>query len=102
MALIVEIHVPLEEGPVTPEGSRPFPWIDRVDDFLVNLEEAEEHDESDEYEGVHVFFVTGAPETVLLSVASRVAAMPGVPGGVFAVVTDEEAEEIGVGRRVEL
>ncbi|MDX2540352.1 hypothetical protein ACOT81_14820 [Streptomyces sp. WI04-05B] len=42
MDIIVEIHVPLETVPVTPEGSRPFPWIDRVDDFLVNLEEAEE------------------------------------------------------------
>ncbi|WP_329277190.1 hypothetical protein [Streptomyces sp. NBC_01451] len=102
MDTIVEIHVPLGKVSATPDGSHPFPWIDRVDDFLVNLEEAEEHDESDECEGAHVFFVTGVPEAVLLAVASRVAALPGVPGGAFAVVSDQEAEEIGVGRRVEL
>ncbi|WP_232838520.1 hypothetical protein [Streptomyces geranii] len=102
MDIVVEIHVPLEEVPATPEGSHPFPWIDRVDDFLADLEEAEDYDESDEYEGAHVFFVTGAPEAVLLAVASRVAALPGVPGGAFAVVSDQAAEEIGVGRRVEL
>ncbi|MEW2121851.1 hypothetical protein AB0945_43435 [Streptomyces sp. NPDC005474] len=56
----------------------------------------------EEYEGAYVFFVTGAPEAARLAVASRVAALPGVPGGVFAVVTDEGAEEFGVGRRVEL
>lgn len=102
MDTIVEIHIPLVETPGIPEGSHPFPWIDRIDDFLVDLEEAEDYDESEEYDGAHVFFVTGAPETVLLAVASRVAALPGVPGGAFAVVSDQEAEEIGVGRRVEL
>ncbi|MEV5082226.1 hypothetical protein AB0K74_26425 [Streptomyces sp. NPDC056159] len=27
---------------------------------------------------------------------------PGIPSGVFAMVTNDEAEEIGLGRRVEL
>jgi len=35
-------------------------------------------------------------------VAADVAALPGVPQGVFAIVTDDEAEEMGVGRRVRL
>lgn len=102
MDTIVEIHIPLEEASGTPEGSYPFPWIDRVEDFLADLKEAEEYDKGEECDGAYVFFVTGAAEADLLAVASRVAALPGVPGGVFAVVTEEGAEEIGVGRRVEL
>ncbi len=82
--------------------SPPFPWIDRIEDFLADLEEGEEWDVGEEHDGAYVFFVTGAAEADLLAVASRVAALPGVPGGVFTVVTDEGAEEIGVGRRVEL
>lgn len=102
MDTIVEIHVPLEEPSGTPGGSYPFPWIDRIEDFLADLEEVEEYDVGEEYEGAYVFFVTGAAEADLLAVASRVAALPDVPGGVFAVVTDEKTEEIGAGRRVEL
>ncbi|MFD8719030.1 hypothetical protein ACFV2H_13695 [Streptomyces sp. NPDC059629] len=38
----------------------------------------------------------------LLAVASRVATLPGVPTGAVAVVSDEEAEEFGLGRWVSL
>jgi hypothetical protein len=31
-----------------------------------------------------------------------VAALPGIPQGVFVIVTDDEAEEMGVGRRMPL
>jgi hypothetical protein len=34
--------------------------------------------------------------------ASQVAALDGVPAGVFAMVTDDAAEEFGLGRRVDL
>jgi hypothetical protein len=44
----------------------------------------------------------GAAEADLLAVAARVAALSGVPSGVFAMVTDAGAKEIGAGRRVEL
>lgn len=36
---IVEIHVPLQESSGGPEGSYPFPFIDRIEDFLADLEE---------------------------------------------------------------
>ncbi|MCK8438166.1 hypothetical protein G3I77_35705 [Streptomyces sp. D2-8] len=102
MDTIVEIHVPLREAPGTPEGSSAFPWIDQVEDFLAEQEVAEVHDEGEEYGEAYVFFITGAAEEDLLAVASRVTTVPGIPSGVFAVVTNDEAEEIGRGRRVEL
>ncbi|MDQ1008670.1 hypothetical protein QFZ82_003155 [Streptomyces sp. V4I23] len=102
MDTIVEIHVPLREAPGTPEGSDPFPWIDLVEDFLVEQEDAEVHDDGEEYGESYVFFVAGAAEEDLLAVASRVAGLRGIPGGTFAVITNNEAEEIGLGRRVQL
>jgi hypothetical protein len=101
MDIVVEIHVPLGEALGT-EGSYAFPWIDQVEDFLAEQEVAEVHDEGEEYGEAYVFFITGAAEAGLLAVASRVAAVPGNPSGVFAMVTNDEAEEIGLGRRVEL
>jgi hypothetical protein len=76
-----------------------------VGDFLDDLEEqgeVEVFDDGEEYGDVYVFFVTGADEEALLSVASRVAASPQVPAGAFAVVSDDRAEEFGLGRRVAL
>jgi hypothetical protein len=75
------------------------------EDFLVGLEEqgeAEVFDDGEEDAEASVFFVTGADEEDLLAVASRVAALPGVPAAAFAVVSDGEAEEFGLGRRVAL
>jgi hypothetical protein len=102
MDIVVEIHVPLGEAPGTPEDSYAFPWIDQVEDFLAEQEVTEAHDEGEEYGEAYVFFITGAAEADLLAVASRVARVPGIPSGVFAMVTNDEAEEIGLGRRVEL
>ncbi|MEW5536831.1 hypothetical protein [Streptomyces cyaneofuscatus] len=104
-ATLVEIHVPLPPTPDPPDGSFPHAWIDQVEDFLVDLEDeggVEVHDEGEEYGDAYVFFVTGAAEEELLAVASRVATLPGVPAGAFAVVSDDEAEEFGQGRRVAL
>jgi hypothetical protein len=100
--IIVEIHVPLREAPGTPEGPYAFPWIDQVEDFLAEQEVADVDDEGEEYGEAYVFFITGAAEADLLAVASRVAGVPGVPSGVFAMVTNDGAEKIGLGRRVEL
>jgi hypothetical protein len=106
MAKLVEIHVPLVPSPGLPDGAYQFPWIAQVEDYLVGLEdegELEVYDDGEEYGDVYVFFVSGADEATLLAAASRVAALDGLPAGVFAVVTDEAAvEEIGTGKRVDL
>lgn len=102
MDIVVEIHVPLREAAGTPEGADPFPWIDQVEDFLAEQEAAEVYDDAEEYEEAYVFSIAGAAEEVLLAVASDLARLPGIPSGVFAMVTNDEAEEIGLGRRVEL
>ncbi|MFK0104431.1 hypothetical protein [Streptomyces sp. NPDC091217] len=103
--MVVEIHVPLLPASGPPDGSYPFPWIDDVEDFLLDLEErgdVEVFDEGEDDGDVYVFIVTGAGEEELLAVASRVAMLPGVPTGAVAVVSDDEAEEFGLGRRVPL
>jgi hypothetical protein len=101
MEIVVEIHVPLREAAGTAENSYPFPWIDLVEEFLAE-QEAEVYDDGEEYGEAYVFFITGAAEEDLLAVASRAAGLAGVPSGVFAMVTSDEAEELGLGRRVEL
>lgn len=105
MARIVEIHVPLTPAPGLEPGAYAFPWIDQVEDFLVDLEDegiVEVYDDGEEVDDVYVFFIAGATEASLLAAASRVAALDGVPAGVFAMVTDDEAAEYGMGRRVDL
>ncbi|GLF94960.1 hypothetical protein [Streptomyces yaizuensis] len=102
---VVEIHVPLTPAPGLPDGAYPFPWIDAVEDFLTGLEErgpVRVHDDGEEDGDAYVFFVTGAGEEALLAVASRVAALSGVPAGAFAVVGDDTAEEPGQARRIPL
>ncbi|WP_245641172.1 hypothetical protein [Streptomyces megasporus] len=103
--MVVETHVPLQPTPDLADGAYPFPWIEEVEDFLSDLEDqgdVEVFDEGEEDGGVYVFFVTGAGEGDLLAVASRVAALPGVPAGTVAFVSTDEAEEFGLGRRVAL
>lgn len=103
--LIIEIHVPFHPAPVVPEGEYPFPWIDVIEDFLYGLEEegeVEVFDDGEEYGDAYVFFITGSNEDHLLATASRTATLDGVPPGVYAMVTDDEAEEFGLGRRVDL
>jgi hypothetical protein len=105
--LIVEIHVPLpklREGELGPDDD-PYPWVDDVLNYLEDLDdrgEASIIDDGEEFDGAFVFSLADAPEHMLLAVATRVAGIAGVPTGVFAVVTDDLAEEFGMGRRVEL
>ncbi|WP_189242966.1 hypothetical protein [Planobispora rosea] len=104
-ATVVEIHVPLQETPGLAPTDYPFPWIEQVEDFIFQLQEqgvAGEFNDGEEFGDVYIFFITGAGEDTLLAVASRVAALDGVPDGVFAMVTDDRAEEFGLGRRVDL
>ncbi|GAA2884615.1 hypothetical protein Acy02nite_17850 [Actinoplanes cyaneus] len=105
MATIVEIHVPLTPAADLEPGVYPFPWIERVEDFLIEIEEegtAETYDEGEEFGGAYVFFLAGADEEALLSVASRVATFDGVPTGAFAMITDSQAPSMGMGRRIDL
>ncbi|WP_232839298.1 hypothetical protein [Streptomyces triticisoli] len=103
--MVVEIHVPLLPTPNLPEGAYPFPWIEEIEDFLSDLEgqgDVEAFEDGEEHEDAYVFFVAGAGEEELLAVASHVATLPGVPAGTFAVVSDDEAEEFGLGRHIAL
>jgi hypothetical protein len=96
MALLVEIHIPM-----TADGE----WIDDVGDFMIDLEEElglQEYDDGEEFGDVYLFFVAGASERTLLAAASRVATRTGVPAGAFAMVTDTNAPQYGMGRRVNL
>jgi hypothetical protein len=105
--LVVEIHVPLNGAGGIPPGdpAYEFGWIDDIEEFLDDESSDgsfDLYDDGEEIDGAYVFFVAGAPEDVLLSVAANVAALPGVPSGAFAVVTDDTSEDIGTGRRVAL
>ncbi|MFI2351753.1 hypothetical protein ACH492_33050 [Streptomyces sp. NPDC019443] len=103
--MVVEIHVPLSPSQNVPDGAYPYPWIEEVEDFLADLEDqgdVEVFDDGEEDADAYIFFVTGAGEEDLLAVASRVATLPGVPAGTFAVISDDDAEEFGLGRRVTL
>lgn len=106
MALLVEIHVPLPTPEEVDAGEKehPFVWIEEVEEFLAGLhgEELEIFDDGEQYGEVYVFVIAGADERTLLSAASRVARLAGVPPGAFAMVTDDAAEEFGMGRRVDL
>jgi hypothetical protein len=102
---VVEIHVPLVPRPGLPADAYPFPWIREIDEYLEELQErgeTEVFDEGEEVGKVYIFLITGADPERLLSVAAQVAARPGVPSGTFAMVTDDEAEAFGRGRRVAL
>lgn len=103
--LVVEIHVPLTPDHNAPEGENPFPWIDDVSQLVGEIEESGDAfvvEEGDEWEGAYVIVITGGDESTLLSIANRVANLPGVPTGVFAMVTDDEADELGQGRREDI
>ncbi|MET9311962.1 hypothetical protein ABZX12_09065 [Kribbella sp. NPDC003505] len=105
--LVVEIHVPLNgAGGIAPgDPGYEFGWIDVIEDFLDDESSDgsfDIYDDGEEIDGAYVFFVAGAPEDILLSVAANVAALPGVPSGAVAVVTDDTSEEVGAGRRVAL
>ncbi|MFT4285592.1 MAG: hypothetical protein QM598_12230 [Protaetiibacter sp.] len=100
--LLVEIHVPLTPSAVR-DGEYPFPWIDSVMEFLFELDgsRGEMYDDGEELGGEYLFFVHAAPEADLLSLAREIARLRGMPAGVYAMVTDTEAD-MGGGRRVDL
>ena len=103
--VVVEIHVPLAPAADVADGEYGYPWIDDVEERLAALEEsgeAEVFDDGEEDGDEYVFFVTGASEEQLLKAASVIASSEGVPGGMYAVVTSDGAEEFGTGKRVPL
>ena len=105
--LVVEIHLPTRgDGGVLPgERGYAFAWIDEVEEFLEDESSDgsfEIYDVGEDFVETYVFFISGASEELLLSVAARVASLPGIPSGAFAVVTDDQAEEFGAGRRIPL
>jgi hypothetical protein len=105
MAEVVEIHVPLTPAVGLAPGEYPLPWIDRIEDFLIDLEDegaVEVYDDGETFGDFYVFFITGGDEDALLAAASRVATLDGVPDGAFAMVTTDDAPEFGMGRRVGL
>ena len=103
--LVVEIHVPLTPDANATEGDVRFPWIETREEFTEQLEEEGEIfvvEQGDEYEGSYVIVITGGEEQTLLGVANRLASLPGIPTGVVAVLTDDEADELGQGQQVEI
>ena len=103
--LVVEIHLPLTPDTSVAESEDPFPWIEDVSEAVAEIEESGDAfivDEGDEFDGCYVVVITGADESILLSIAGRLATLPGAPTGVFAMVTDDEADELGLGRRVDI
>jgi hypothetical protein len=105
--IVVEIHVPLVAAEGLGPDDYPFPWIEAIEEgFLFRLEEGagagEVYDDGEELDGEYLFFVWNAPEDALIDLASQVAHLPGVPDGVYAVVTTTVSEEMGAGRRVDL
>lgn len=105
--LIVEIHLPLVDTGVRSPDNPDFAygWIFEVEEYLVTHEDGggfEVYDDGEELGDEYLFFLTGADERTLVSVARDVARLPGVPKGAYAIVTDDEAGEMGVGRRAPL
>jgi hypothetical protein len=100
---VVEIHVPLVADPQAVDDDPRFGWIDTIEEHLAELEgdDAEPYDDGEEWGDEYVFFLTG-DERTMLTVAATVAQLSGVPAGVYAMVTDSDADELGLGRRVDL
>lgn len=103
--LIVELHVPLLPVKGLEEGEYQFPWIDDIEETIAELEDAgvlQAHDDGEEVGDHYVFFLTGASEDRLLDAATKLANLDRVPAGAFAIITDSDSEEPGVGRKVTL
>lgn len=95
--LVVEVHVPLQ----SPQPA----WVEAAENFLLDLEEqgeTEVYDDAEQFGDADVFFLTGPREADVLRVASRLASLPGMPRGAFAVVTTDRAPLLAQGRRVPL
>lgn len=103
--LVVELHVPLEPDKDVPEGDYRFPWIDDIVEAIAELEDTtdtELYDDAEEFGDHYVFFLTGPDEASVISSAGALATRSGVPAGVFAMVSDSDAAEFGLGRRVDI
>ncbi|MGA7147526.1 MAG: hypothetical protein WBX17_03430 [Microbacterium sp.] len=104
--LVVEIHVPLTPMKGLGEGEYPLPFLETIENFLFGLDEVdgggEMYDDGEQLDAEYLYFVWQASENELIDLARRIADLPGVPAGVYAVVTDSESEEMGVGERVTL
>jgi hypothetical protein len=111
--LVVEIHIPLVETRVrllddeeSESGSQAgleveFGWIVAVEEYLTKREESGEFEvytDGESLGGDYLFFLTGADEQTLLSIAADVARLPGIPPGAYAIVTDDTSDEPGTGR----
>lgn len=102
---MVELHVPLTTGGVGSDDGRPASWIAEVEEHLFDLEDrgtVEILDDGEEVDDEYLFFLTGRSEKELLSVASGLATCRGVPAGAYAIVTDDESNDVGTGKRVDL
>lgn len=101
--LIVEIHVPLTATPGLGKDEYQYPWIDDVEDYLVQLptSDGEMFDDGESLGEEYLFFLAYAPESQLIEVAKEVAKLPRVPAGVYVVLSDTD-KAMGEGRRVEL
>ncbi|MEU9889691.1 hypothetical protein [Sphaerisporangium sp. NPDC051011] len=102
---VVEIHVPLRETPGLAATDYPFPWIDEIEEFLYDLElqgQIKVFDDGEQDGEVYVFFIAGADEETLLLAASLAVTRDRVPADAFAMITDDEAPEFGLGHRIDL
>lgn len=104
--LVVEVHVPLTPTKGLGEGDYPFPFLETIEEFLFGLDDVEGggeiYDDGEELDGEYLYFVWQASESELIELARRIADLPGVPAGVYAVVTDSESQEMGTGEKVTL
>ena len=103
--LVVEVHVPLTPVEGLGEGEYPFPFLETIENFLFELDgsgRGEMWDDGEQLDDEYLFFVWQASEPELLALTRRIADLPGVPSGVYAVVTDSESTEMGAGRRVDI
>ena len=71
-----------------------------LDGITEASEGAEEFDDGEEVGDHYVFFLTGEHESAVIEAATRLARLPGAPGGAFMMITDSDAAEFGLGRRV--
>ena len=87
------------------QGEYEYPYLETIENFLFELDgkgRGEMYDDGEDYEGEYLFFVANASEDALLNLAREIRQLPGVPSETYAVVSTTDAEEWGVGRRVDL
>lgn len=102
--LIVEVHVPFERSEAADdEGAYPYPYLETIEEYLFALDgdHGVMYDDGEQIDDEYLFFLAGASEAELIDLAREIAALPGVPAGVYATVTDSDAD-MGGGRVVTL